>query len=177
MTPESAQLLARYNRWMNRRLYAACAALPDAERKRDTGTFFRSMHGILNHILLADRGWMGRFTGNPIVIRSLDEELYADFDDLRAARREMDAAIIAWTAGLTPAALAGTLRFVPSTSPEPRELPLWIAVTHLFNHQTHHRGQLATLLFQAGGDTGVTDIPWMPGVLAPPEEEPEEGEA
>ena len=64
--------LARYNRWMNERLYALCDEIPDADRKRDRGAFFRSIHGTLNHILLADRAWLGRFTGDPAKWHSRD---------------------------------------------------------------------------------------------------------
>ena len=83
MTPDYFQALARYNRWMNDKLYAAAAELDDAERKRDRGAFFKSIHATLNHLLLADRVWMARFTGvkvedgglGPGGIRTLDQEL------------------------------------------------------------------------------------------------------
>jgi len=65
-----ARTMARYNSWMNTRLYDCCAAIPDAERKRDVGAFFKSIHGTLNHLLLGDRVWMGRFTGKPFVVKS-----------------------------------------------------------------------------------------------------------
>jgi uncharacterized damage-inducible protein DinB len=159
MSPDWLPALARYNRWMNARLYALCAELTDEERKRDRGAFFRSIHGTLNHLLLADLVWLSRFTGDTsrtCNIRSLDQELYADFGELRAARAEADAAIEAWVATLTPDDLGGALRY--SRRGEPIEHPLWWAAIHLFNHQTHHRGQLTTLLTQAGRDPGVTDL-------------------
>ena len=55
-----------------------------------------------------------------------------------------------------PQSLAGTLRYVRRGAPV--ELPMWAVVTHLFNHETHHRGQITTLLMQAGQDPGVTDL-------------------
>jgi len=165
---EWVRLMARYNQWMNDRLYAVCAEMTDEERRRDRGTFFGSMHGILNHILLADRAWLGRFTGVPYPgIRSLDQELYADFAELVAERAATDAQILTWADALTPEALAGPLRYRTLSDPQERVNPLWIAVSHFFNHQTHHRGQLATLIFQAGHDTGVTDIMRMPEVMGP----------
>jgi len=124
--------MAAYNRWMNERLYALCAELSDEERKRDLRAFFRSIHGTLNHLLLADRLWLGRFTGELLKIQGLAQELYADFAELRRERA--------------------------------RTLPLWTAVTHLFNHQTHHRGQLTTLIKQTGRDPGITDLIWLPGL-------------
>jgi uncharacterized damage-inducible protein DinB len=163
--PVWAQTLAAYNRWMNERLYALCADLSDAERKRDRGAFFRSIHGTLNHGLLGDRVWLGRFTGVPFAVASLDQELYADFAELRAERERTDREIDAWAASLAPADFDGTLRYTSLVNPAPRAFPFWAAATHLFNHQTHHRGQLTTLLKQAGVDPGVTDLIWLPQLL------------
>lgn len=156
--------MARYNRWMNEKLYAVAGELSDEERKRDRGAFFGSIHRTLNHLLLADRVWLGRFTGatlepgelGPGGIRALDQELYADFDDLRRERSRTDDEIDAFVATLTPEALAGNLRYLRAGRVS--QLPLWHAVAHLFNHQTHHRGQVTTLLTQAGHDPGVTDL-------------------
>lgn len=164
MTPELCHTLARYNRWMNEKIYAVTAKLEDEERKRDRGAFFKSLHGTLNHILLADRVWLGRFTGakleegwmGPAGIRSLDQELYADFDELRSERAATDAELEGWIATLDAAKLTGSLRFVRKGLTS--EMPLWCAVAHVFNHQTHHRGQVTTLLVQAGHDPGVTDL-------------------
>lgn len=158
-----ANALATYNRWMNERLYDCCAKLSDAERKRDAGAFFKSIHGTLNHLLLADRIWLGRFTDKPFVVTSLDQELYRDFDELRRERAITDDAITSWAAALTDGDLAGELAYTSVVNPQPRRYPLWFAVAHFFNHQTHHRGQLTTLLSQRGIDPGVTDLIWLPG--------------
>ena len=68
VSPDLAKVLARYNAWMNERLYASCSSLPDDERKKDVGAFFKSIHGTLNHLLLGDRIWMGRFTAKPFAV-------------------------------------------------------------------------------------------------------------
>lgn len=162
--------LARYNRWMNDRLYTVCATLPDEDRKRDRGAFFHSIHGTLNHLLLTDRAWLGRLTGDPHQAVSLDadgrpiafsgrldQELYADFAALRRERVRTDAAIEAWVAGLDAGRLAAPIRY-RTTAGVACEHPLWWAVSHFFNHQTHHRGQVTTLLSQLGHDPGVTDL-------------------
>jgi uncharacterized damage-inducible protein DinB len=161
-SPDYARTMAAYNSWMNERLYECCARLGDDARKRDAGAFFKSIHGTLNHLLLGDRIWMGRFTGRAFAVKSLDQELYADFGELRAERRKTDADISQWAAGLTEAAFASELSYTSVVNPQPRRYPLWFAVTHFFNHQTHHRGQLTTLLFQRGTDPGVTDLIWLP---------------
>ncbi len=162
ISPAFAQTMARYNRWMNERLYDRCGELSDDERKRDSGAFFRSIHGTLNHLLLGDRIWLGRFLGRPFGADSLDRELYADFAELRAERESTDREIADWALSLTAEKLAATLRYVSFANPAPRTYPLWVAAVHFFNHQTHHRGQLTTLLKQAGVDPGVTDLIWLP---------------
>jgi uncharacterized damage-inducible protein DinB len=165
MRSEQACLLAQYNAWMNDKLYAACAPLSDDELKRDRGAFFRSIHGTLNHVLLADSVWMGRFDGRPFAFKSLDQELFASFDELRARRVEMDERIAAWAGGLADATLERKLEFTSVITKRTHAPTLWRVVLHFFNHQTHHRGQLTTLLSQANVDYGVTDLFLMPGLL------------
>jgi uncharacterized damage-inducible protein DinB len=165
MRTEQARLFAAYNAWMNGKLYEACATLPDEERKRDRGAFFHSIHGTLNHLLLADSVWMGRFEAQPFVFKSLDQELHSSFDELRAHRREMDTRIDRWASGLTEAALDAKLQFTSVLTKRTNTATLWKLVTHFFNHQTHHRGQLTALLSQAGVDYGSTDLLLLPSVL------------
>jgi uncharacterized damage-inducible protein DinB len=156
-----ARRMARYNRWMNGKLYASCAQLTDAQRKEDVGAFFRSIHGTLNHLLVADRLWMGRFTGEPFVVQSLAQELYADFDALRFERARTDEEIVRWFEALDAARLDDLLEYTSMVNPAPRRIGMDLAVTHFFNHQTHHRGQVTTLLSQRGIDPGVTDLMWL----------------
>lgn len=157
-----ARAMASYNRWMNKRIYDACSTLSDEERKRNAGAFFKSIHGTLNHLLLGDRIWMGRFTNRPFGFKSFDQELYSDFAQLRAEREKDDNGIIAWAESLTEDDLSRKLSYTSAVNPQPREYPFWFAVTHFFNHQTHHRGQVTTLLSQRSIDAGVTDLIWLP---------------
>lgn len=164
MSPEWLGALVRYNRWMNDKLYGLAATLSDEARKRDLGAFFKSIHGTFNHILLADRVWLARVKGGvlpdgflgPGGIRALDQELYADFDELRRERALTDDELSAWVSGLTEERLAAPLVYVRLG--QKQESPLWWVVAQIFNHQTHHRGQLTTLLMQQGRDPGVTDL-------------------
>lgn len=162
MDAKLARTMAAYNRWMNAKLYAVCADMTDAERRAQRGAFFGSIHGTLNHLLLADRVWMGRFTGEAYAVKSLDQELYSEFDALRRAREAEDARIEDWAATLTDERLEGTLTYTTISNPGPRESEMWFTVAHFFNHQTHHRGQLTALLSQASKDYGVTDLMWLP---------------
>jgi uncharacterized damage-inducible protein DinB len=162
ISTEYAQTMASYNRWMNERLYACCSRLSDAQRKQDLGAFFKSIHGTLNHLLLADRMWLSRFLGRPFMINSLSDELFADFAELAHGRVETDTEIAQWTHRLTPAVLTGELRYTGIAKPVPRQYPMWFAVVHMFNHQAHHRGQLTTLLMQQGIDPEATDLISLP---------------
>lgn len=149
---------------MNDKLYGLAATLSDEARKRDCGAFFKSIHGTFNHLLLADRVWLARFQGvaapngfmGPGGIRSLEQELYVDFEELRRERALTDDELTAWATGLTHERLAAPL--VHLRRGQRHESPLWWAVAHVFNHQTHHRGQITTLLTQQGCDPGVTDL-------------------
>jgi uncharacterized damage-inducible protein DinB len=167
--PAYARTMSRYNRWMNEKLYAVSVELSDEVRKEDRAAPFRSIHGTLNHLLLTDRMWMHRFRGTrfPIAITSLAHELYGDFDELRRERALTDQQIEDWASGLGDSDFEKQLTFVSVSSPQERTLPLALCIVHFFNHQTHHRGQLTTLLEQAGCDFGVTDLPMMPGSEQP----------
>jgi len=160
--------MARYNRWMNERIYEVCEKLPDAERKTDHGAFFRSVHGTLNHLLLGDRLWLGRFLAREFRVTTLADELYGDFSELRRERAKTDAEILEWVATLDENHLAAPLKFRSIVGNRDRSFPLWFAVQHFFNHQTHHRGQVTTLLMQSGVDPGVTDLMWLPGMEETP---------
>jgi uncharacterized damage-inducible protein DinB len=139
-------MFAGYNGWCNARLYEAVAQLSDAEYRADRGAFFRSLHGTLNHLLVGDRIWMHRFTGEGELPKSLDAILHDDFADLRTARAAEDARISRYVADLTETDLAGTIRYRTFTRPATIEQPLAPALDHFFNHQTHHRGQTHALL-------------------------------
>jgi len=162
ITVEYCRMMAEYNGWMNERLYQCCLSMEDAERKKDRGAFFGSIHGTLNHILYGDLAFMSRFTGTPKDVPALGVDLYDDFSDLEHARQEMDTRIKHWAKDLTPDWLEQTLTYRSKVDNRARTAPHWVLVTHMFSHETHHRGQITTLLSQMGLDMGSTDIPFMP---------------
>jgi uncharacterized damage-inducible protein DinB len=162
--------MARYNRWQNQSIYAACGNLSDDTRKRNMGAFFKSIHNTLNHIMLADRLWLSRFDGEPAGdITSLDQVLYADFDELKRQRTYTDDRADRFIATLTQAQIDSPLTFrrVGGNKDE-ATLPMQLCLMHYFSHGTHHRGQVTTLLMQCGVDPGVTDLPWLPSDFASP---------
>ena len=142
------QMLARYNRIANERLYATCAQLNDAEYRKQRPGSFGSIHGLLNHILLGDRRWMGLFENGQRVTPPLNQILYDDFASLRSARAREDARIESFFSDLD-AAFWG--RSFPYTNNQGKDYveTAHIACSHLFNHQTHHRGQVHVMLSHA----------------------------
>ena len=165
VTPEYCRTMANYNQWINARLYAVCAGFDDAQRKLDRGAFFGSMHRTLNHLLWADRMWLGRVVNAPYAAPAFGADLYDDFAELSRERESTDRALLTWAGAVTPAQLASTLEYRSSVDGKTRRLSVAVAAVHLFNHGTHHRGQLTTLIKQAGADPGPTDLPWAPGVV------------
>jgi uncharacterized damage-inducible protein DinB len=156
--------MARYNKWMNDKIYASAAQLSDQERKRDRGAFFKSIHATLNHILWGDQIWLHRLAGTPKPLAgSIGESVaqFADFAGMTRERQACDQVILNWAAALDPAGLAGDYSYFSAASGRQITRPRWLLVTHMFNHQTHHRGQVHCLLTQCGLKPGDTDLPFM----------------
>lgn len=144
--------LALYNRWANRRLYDAVRALPEETYKADLKMFFKSIHGTLNHILVADRVWLCRFTGQGTAPQNLDDILYADFAQLETARQQEDERILALVRGFDAARFADIFAY-RNMKGAALEDPYCMAFGHVFNHQTHHRGQVHSALSQVAAET------------------------
>ncbi len=162
-------MFAKYNKWMNERMFEAAATLDAKELARDRGAFFGGILGTLNHIAVGDTVWLHRFaqvrppSAALAVMKSiphptsLRQILAGDLGELLAYRQRLDALIVDWAAELTPEHLASKLTYA-SMAGAVSSRNLGAVVQHFFNHQTHHRGQASTLLFQAGVDVGVTDL-------------------
>ena len=163
ITPDYVRTMAAYNAEMNRRVYVAAARLGDAERRADRGAFWGSIHGTLCHLLWGDRIWLARFGvgAPPQVPIDRSDRMIDGFDALRQARQEMDAALIDWAAGLAPEALEGDLAWRSGAAGRDMVKSRAICVMQVFNHQTHHRGQVHALLTAAGEATGATDLPFV----------------
>ena len=152
------QMFAAYNRWANARVHDEAATLGEDELNRDTGAFFGSLIGTLNHVLAADRIWLKRFTGEGAAPAKLDTILHADLASLRAARDAEDARIVEWVDSLSDKALAGRFTYVTVTDMRTVSQRLAPALAHFFNHQTHHRGQAHTILTFLGRQSLALDL-------------------
>ncbi|EPG72920.1 DinB family protein [Leptospira fainei serovar Hurstbridge str. BUT 6] len=164
--------LSEYNLWMNENIYSSAEKLSDEIRKKDMGAFFGSIHGTLNHILWADKNWLGRFVdagyGSAILDRSIalvertqssnhHYEIHSDFSKLKSERKNLDEKLVRWVKeGLSEEIIRKNLEY-KNTKGVSFSDPIYEVLTHFFNHQTHHRGQITTLLFQNGIDPGITD--------------------
>ncbi len=140
-------MLARYNRLANERLYAACAQLEDAEYRKPREGSFGSIHGLLNHILLGDRRWLNLFEHDERPTPRLNQILYDDFSELRTARVREDERIESYFASLDAAFWSRTFHYTNYEGKDAHQ-SAHVACTHLFNHQTHHRGQVHVMLSQ-----------------------------
>lgn len=155
-----ARTMARYNAWQNESLLTAAATLNDAARRQDRGAFFKSIHGTLCHLLWADRMWLSRFAGTPKPTQRIHEsaDLVADWADLVAQRRAFDGTILEWARGLSPEWLADDMVWFSGATQREMRKPRTLLVVHLFNHQTHHRGQIHAMLTAAGARPDDTDL-------------------
>lgn len=167
ITPQHPRLMAAYNKWQNESIYGAAATLGDDDRKRDRGAFFGSIHGTLSHLLWGDRMWLSRFTlsAAPEIGVKDSPRYIEEWDALRAAREETDEQFLTWTAAMTDDDLDGDLTWISGAAKREITLPRWLLITHIFNHQTHHRGQVHAMLTAAGATPAATDIPFLPGLL------------
>jgi uncharacterized damage-inducible protein DinB len=163
------QMMARYNQWQNESLFSSAGGLSDTDRRADRGAFWGSIHGTLSHLLWADLLWMSRFglVAAPTGGQKASADLFSDWAGLGAERRSLDATIISWADRYPTGPIDGELRWYSGSLGRETEAPLSVVLTHIFNHQTHHRGQAHALVTAAGATPGDTDLFLMPAQLWP----------
>jgi uncharacterized damage-inducible protein DinB len=160
--------MASYNQWMNENIYMAACQLPSSELKANKNAFFGSILGTLNHIAVADTIWLKRFSAHPANFKALqqldttnpetlNQLLFSNIESLYQYRKTLDTAITEWVASVTEVDLDVVLSYKNMKSVVANK-NFFSLLMHFFNHQTHHRGQASTLLFQAGIDIGITDL-------------------
>lgn len=162
------RLMAPYNAWMNAKVYDAAEQLAPEELTRDRGAFFGSILGTLNHLAAADLIWLGRLAAHPPLVGRIDLTnlpqpksirfiVSEELPKLRPVRERIDRIIVDFIESLDEADIAGAFSYRRTDGTQHRK-PLSAVLSHIFNHQTHHRGQVTTLFTQAGIDVGVTDL-------------------
>ena len=142
-------MMAEYNAWANRRLYGMARQLTDEQYRRDVGAYFKSLHGTLNHLMVADLIWMRRLTGTGDHPDNLNAIVFDDLPSLSAARQQEDQRIIRFVDSLSDAQLEEMwdYRTLNGTPWKQRRRDI---LAHLFNHQAHHRGQAHAILTALG---------------------------
>lgn len=163
ISADHVRLMARYNRWQNESLYREADALGEAARREQRGAFFSSIHGTLNHLMWGDRIWMHRFDGVEKPPGGIKDSvnLHADWSALAADRASFDHVITDWAGRVSDAWLHKGTSWYSGAMGRDVTRPNWLLVTHLFNHQTHHRGQVHAMITAAGGKPDDTDLIFM----------------
>jgi uncharacterized damage-inducible protein DinB len=153
--------MATYNAWANVRLYRMAGQLSDEQYRRDVSAYFKSLHGTLNHLLAADRIWLRRLTGTGVVPTRLDAILYEDLSGLTEARRAEDERLVSFVENQTNEQLDAAIEY-RTLNGAPQQQKLREVLAHLFNHQTHHRGQAHAILTALDvKEPDSLDVLWM----------------
>ena len=142
-------MMAAYNRWANVRLYDMAAALPEPLLKKDVGVYFKSLHGTLNHLLTADRIWMRRLDQTGSHPDRLNAIIFDDLTSLREARQLEDARLAHFVDTLRDDDFDKLWEYRTLNGTAQKQAIRDI-LGHLFNHQTHHRGQAHASLTALG---------------------------
>ncbi|MEO1191412.1 MAG: DinB family protein [Pseudomonadota bacterium] len=160
LSPASIATLARYNQWQNQSLVTAADGLNAAERQADRGSFFGSIQGTLSHQLWGDQIWLWRFADWPKPDGGIGEsaDLFPKWSTFKQARAAFDSRFIDWADAVDADWLGGMLSWYSGAAKKQLEQPRWFLLAHLFNHQTHHRGQVHAMLTAAGAKPDDTDL-------------------
>lgn len=164
VTPGYCLTMARYNAWQNRQVKSCFASLDPAALTRDRKAFFGSLLGTANHLLWGDMIWMSRFTGSQPPAGGIKDTptLTANREEWEIARVRMDADMLIWSEQLKTNDLTGDLTWFSGAVGHEVSKPVALCVVHMFNHQTHHRGQIHAMLTAAGAKAPVSDLAFMP---------------
>ena len=162
--PGYCRMMTRYNAWQNRQLMDGLQSLPVVELTRERGAFFGSILGTLNHLLWGDRMWMSRFAGWPKPGVGIPDSprLCPTLAAWSAERFRADGQMRLWAERVHAVDLAGNLTWYSGATGREVSKPMALCVTHMFNHQTHHRGQVHAMITAAGGNGPVSDLAFMP---------------
>ncbi len=170
VTPDYVKLMASYAHWQNESLTHAADGLDDAARRLDRGAFFASIHATLNHLLWGDQLWLHRLAGTPAPRQSDipgSVTTHDDWDQFKVDRAQTDRATLDWSARVSSEMLEGSLSWYSGAVGCELTRPRWALVLQFFNHGTHHRGQVHSMLTAAGAHPADTDVPFMPSDFYP----------
>ncbi len=164
ITGDFCRIMARYNMWQNNQLIGLLKVMDDAEIRRDRGGLFGGILGTLNHLIWGDAIWTSRFDGGEAHAVAIEQSpgLFPDPAAWMVARVAMDARVSRWAGTVGDERLRGVLKYYSGVAKREMSKPMALCVMQLFNHQTHHRGQVHAMLTAAGSGAPVSDLPFMP---------------
>lgn len=164
ISADYCRLMARYNTWQNTSLVTAADTLNNQDRKKDRGAFFGSISATFNHLYWADALMLARLTGNERPQKTITHSLTnpSDWTVFKSLRTQRDAQIETWANTITDAEMRGHVGWFPPDGSEKIEMSKQMCIVQMFNHQTHHRGQIHAMLTAAGAAPDVTDLPALP---------------
>ncbi|MBV6656205.1 MAG: DinB family protein [Devosiaceae bacterium] len=159
-----ALTMARYNLWQNESVLAAAGGLSASERQKDRGAFFGSIEATLSHLYWGDQVWLSRFAGTPAPQVGIagSTALIERWDAFAQARKAFDQQILHWAHTVAGDWFDGDLSWYSGAAGRTINKPKQMLVIQLFNHQTHHRGQIHAMLTAAGAKPDDTDLQFMP---------------
>lgn len=164
ITREYCIEMARYNAWQNNQLHDILNGLTPEQLCRDHRAFFGSIIGTASHLVWGDAIWMSRFDGGKAPVVGIPDSAaqYGDLAGWWAARESLDARIQHWAAAVETQWLQGDMTWFSGAMGREVTKPRNVCVTHMFNHQTHHRGQIHAMLTASGAAAPVSDLFYMP---------------
>lgn len=164
ITPDYCRMMARYNAWQNTQVRSACEKLTEAELRADRGAFFGSIMRTINHLLWGDQMWMSRFDGDTPPPQAIPQsgDLCVTLASWADARQHTDLRIARWAEQVNATDLDTELAWFSSALQKDITRSVALCVVHMFNHQTHHRGQIHAMLTSAGQNPGDTDLFILP---------------
>ncbi|MBM2577969.1 DinB family protein [Jannaschia sp. Os4] len=164
ITPDWVRMMARYGAWQNGNQAGVVRELPEADLRAERGAFFGSVLATLSHVVWGDRIWLCRWTDLPKPPGGIADSAgwLATVEDWATMRAETDAAMTAWAARCAQAELDADLTWHSGALGREVTKPMALCVTHMFNHGTHHRGQVHAMLTAMGAGVPDTDLFVMP---------------
>ncbi len=172
ITPAYCQTMARYNAWQNEELGTSMATLSDEDLRAGRGAFFGSIFKTVNHLLWGDTLWISRFDGGlgpaqTDLTKTDTTDTTQDLAQWLKERAAADARFVAWADGVSQTDIQGDLTWFSGSIQSDISKPRALCIVQMFNHQTHHRGQVHAMLGAAGAPMYTTDLPFMPTSIKP----------
>jgi uncharacterized damage-inducible protein DinB len=153
---DTLRTLMRYKAWANELVFAAAARLPEAELTAPRKIVFGSLLRTLNHVYAMDAVWRAHLEGRPHGYATRNPEDCPALAELREAQKAMDAWFVRYAESLSQEDEIVNFQFIGGG---PGSMTRRDILLHVANHGTYHRGNVASMMYQAGVAAPTTDLP------------------